>query len=111
MSYFQHGKLGSITAITHTRDHLFGRNTDRGFTAHQHLDAIGIIHMNGRVVDPLIGRSMSPDPHFQATKNLKSFNRYAYVINNRNYSGQFLAHELDSSEAGLRRRTIEGGHQ
>ncbi len=28
-----------------------------------------------------------------------------------NYSGQFLAHELDSSEAGLRRRTIEGGHQ
>jgi hypothetical protein len=43
---------------------------------------MGIIHMNGRVYDPLIGRFMSADPHIQAPYNLKSFNRYSYAWNN-----------------------------
>lgn len=49
---------------------------------HEHLDEMGVIHMNGRIYDPLIGRFMSADPTIQAPFNLKSFNRYSYVWNN-----------------------------
>jgi hypothetical protein len=38
------------------RDAIKGVNTDRGFTDHEHLDDLALIHMNGRVFDPLIGR-------------------------------------------------------
>jgi RHS repeat-associated protein len=30
--------------------------TSRGFTGHEHLAEVGLIHMNGRVYDPLLGR-------------------------------------------------------
>jgi hypothetical protein len=43
---------------------------------------MGIIHMNGRLYDPLIARFMSADPFIQAPGNLQSYNRYAYVMNN-----------------------------
>lgn len=43
---------------------------------------MGIINMNGRIYDPLIGRFMSADPYIQAPDNLQSHNRYAYVMNN-----------------------------
>lgn len=49
---------------------------------HEHLDEMGIIHMNGRVYDPLIGRFMSADPFIQSPMDLQSYNRYAYVRNN-----------------------------
>lgn len=57
-------------------------SVDRGFTGHEHLDEVALIHMNGRVYDPVIGRFYSPDPFVQAPHNLQSFNRYAYVLNN-----------------------------
>lgn len=57
-------------------------STDRGFTMHEHLDEMGIIHMNGRVYDPSLGRFMSADPYIQSPDNLVSYNRYAYVWNN-----------------------------
>lgn len=56
--------------------------TNRGFTQHEHLSTVGLIHMNGRVYDPLIGRFVSPDPIVQAPENLQSYNRYSYVLNN-----------------------------
>jgi RHS repeat-associated protein len=49
---------------------------------HEHLDEMGLIHMNGRIYDPLIGRFMSADPFIQAPENLQSHNRFAYVMNN-----------------------------
>ena len=49
---------------------------------HEHLDEMGLIHMNGRIFDPLIGRFMSADPFIQAPENLQSHNRFAYVMNN-----------------------------
>ncbi len=61
-------------------DMTFG--TNRGFTDHEHLDGIGLIHMNGRVYDPVIGRFLSPDPWIQDPNNSQSFNRYSYVWNN-----------------------------
>jgi RHS repeat-associated protein len=56
--------------------------TPRGFTGHEHLDSVGLIHMNGRVYDPELGRMLSPDPIVQAPYNLQSYNRYSYVMNN-----------------------------
>lgn len=55
---------------------------DRGFTGHEQLDAVALIHMNGRVYDPVIGRFVSPDPIVQAPHNMQNYNRYSYVMNN-----------------------------
>jgi len=65
------GDWTNIAAITH-----------RGFTSHEGLDNVGLIHMNGRVYDPLIGRFLSADPVIQVPLLLQSYNRYSYVLNN-----------------------------
>ena len=54
----------------------------RGYTGHEHLDDIGIIHMNGRVYEPRLGRMLSPDPVTQAPENGQNYNRYTYANNN-----------------------------
>lgn len=54
----------------------------RGFTGHEQLDNVGLVHMNGRIYDPVIARFLSADPTVQAPYNLQSFNRYSYVQNN-----------------------------
>lgn len=55
--------------------------TSRGFTGHEHLDNLGLVHMEGRVYDPVLGRFLSPDPVVQAPFDTQGFNRYAYVRN------------------------------
>ncbi len=55
---------------------------NRGYTGHEMLDEVGLIHMNGRVYDPEIGRFLSPDPVVQAPEDGQSLNRYSYVLNN-----------------------------
>ncbi len=54
----------------------------RGFTGHEHLADLGLIHMNGRIYDPVIGRFLQADPIIQAPHNAQSHNRYSYVMNN-----------------------------
>ena len=61
---------------------LVPTSTAKGFTDHEHLDSVGLIHMNGRVYDPELGRFMSADPFVQAPYNSQSYNRYSYVFNN-----------------------------
>jgi RHS repeat-associated protein len=56
--------------------------TNRGFTGHEHVDSLGIIHMNGRIYDPELGRFLSADPTIQNPFNSQSHNRYSYVLNN-----------------------------
>lgn len=56
--------------------------TQRGFTGHEMLDSMGLVHMNGRVYDPLTGRFLSPDPFVQAPSDMQNLNRYSYVLNN-----------------------------
>lgn len=55
---------------------------NRGYTGHEHLDAFGIINMNGRVYDPLTAMFFSPDPFVQAPDNWLNYNRYAYAYGN-----------------------------
>jgi len=52
---------------------LIPTSTAKGFTDHEHLDAVGLIHMNGRVYDPELGRFMSADPFVQAPYNSQSY--------------------------------------
>ena len=54
----------------------------RGYTGHEHLDAVSLINMNARLYEPLTGRMLSPDNYIQAPDNLQSYNRYSYVMNN-----------------------------
>jgi|GEM_PF-722876 len=56
--------------------------TQKGFTGHEQLDEVGLIHMGGRVYDPFLGRFLSADPFIQADANSQSYNRYSYVQNN-----------------------------
>ena len=55
---------------------------DRGFTGHQHLESVGLIHMNGRIYDPKLHRFLQPDNFVQDPYNTQSFNRYGYCWNN-----------------------------
>jgi RHS repeat-associated protein len=80
LAYEPFGKRRTPTGIFNAT--LKGVETDRGFTSHEHLEEFGLIHMNGRVYDPLVGRFMSADPLIQEQDNLQSYNRYSYVMNN-----------------------------
>jgi RHS repeat-associated protein len=46
------------------------------------LDDLGLVHMNGRIYDPMLGRMLSPDAMVQFPNDLQSYNRYSYVRNN-----------------------------
>ena len=54
----------------------------RGYTGHEHLTTVGLIHMNGRIYDPVLRQFMSPDNFVQDPYNTQNFNRFAYVLNN-----------------------------
>src|SRR5262249_27901530 len=56
--------------------------TTRGFTGQEELADAGLVHLNGRVYDPLVGRMMSADPMVPDPMNGQAWNRYSYVINN-----------------------------
>lgn len=56
--------------------------TARGFTGHESLDDVGLVHMNGRLFDPTLGVFLQVDPYVSHPANLQSFNRYGYCLNN-----------------------------
>lgn len=54
----------------------------KGYTGHEHISHLDLIHMNGRIYDATIGRFMQADPFIQAPSDTQSYNRYSYVKNN-----------------------------
>jgi RHS repeat-associated protein len=82
LGYEAYGKRRYTDGTADPSCSIFGMTTDRGFTAHEHLDETCLIHMNGRVYDPLLGRFLTADPFVQSKSNLQSYNRYSYVLNN-----------------------------
>ncbi len=56
--------------------------TNKGFTGHENIQEVGLIHMNGRVYDATLARFLSSDPHIQSGALTQSYNRYSYVMNN-----------------------------
>ena len=93
--------IAGVTGVTALSFDAFGkrRNTDwsndntdvrfadnqwleRGYTGHQQLDGVRLIHMNGRVQNPIWGRMLSPDPLVGDLSLPQSLNPYSYVYNN-----------------------------
>ncbi|WP_167542949.1 SpvB/TcaC N-terminal domain-containing protein [Pseudoalteromonas prydzensis] len=74
---------GDLKAYGNSKlDDLDKAKTRRGFTDHEHLDNVELIHMNGRVYDYNLGRFMSVDPVIQSPTNSQSINPYSYIMNN-----------------------------
>jgi RHS repeat-associated protein len=55
---------------------------NREFTGQEQIPDVGLVNMNGRVYDPVLGRFLSPDPNVQDLSDTQSYNRYSYVLNN-----------------------------
>jgi RHS repeat-associated protein len=69
-------------SIPSTADYTQIQSTTRqGFTGHEMLDAVGLIHMNGRVYDPTLGRFLSSDTVIQSLGATQSINPYSYAWN------------------------------
>lgn len=81
-SYEPFGKRRELTGEVDTDNSVTGQSSDRGYTGHEHLDDVGLIHMNGRVYDPQLGRFLSADPTVPNPEWLQDFNRYSYQTNN-----------------------------
>ncbi|UMR29225.1 hypothetical protein MJ904_19335 [Massilia sp. MB5] len=106
LNYFHKDRLGSVISITDqsgtskeklaydawgkrrelagsaTPDTLDGKTDNRGFTGHEMLDQLDLVHMNGRIYDPLVARFISADPLISDPGNGQFYNRYSYVQNN-----------------------------
>lgn len=97
--YIHKDQLGSIQLVTDDGGNIvveykysaFGQRTiisgnksttDKGFTAHQHLDEFELINAVARLYSPAIGRFLSADPFVQSPSDIQSLNRYSYVGNN-----------------------------
>jgi RHS repeat-associated protein len=68
--------IGRILTVTNVQDQL------KGFTSHEELTDVGLVHMNARLYDPEIGRFVSPDSIVPDAGNPLAYNRYSYVYNN-----------------------------
>lgn len=103
--YFHTDHLGSIAVITDTTGSVVERlsydawgkrrkldgtddtagsitsQTTRGFTGQEQLSVGGLVHLNGRVYDPLLARMTSADPTVTDPTNAQGWNRYSYVGN------------------------------
>ncbi|MBS1644584.1 MAG: RHS repeat-associated core domain-containing protein [Bacteroidetes bacterium] len=53
----------------------------RGYTGHEHMPQFGLINMNARLYDPLIGRMLGPDINVNGG-GTQGYNRYTYANNN-----------------------------
>ncbi len=73
----------------------------RGYTGHEHLDAVCLINMNARLYDPSIGRFLSADTIVQNPANGQSHNRYSYVNNNPLNATDPTGHELANEDAAI----------
>lgn len=81
MSYDSWGRRRSTSGDDAT-DALDGGMDYKGFTGHEMLDLLDLVHMNGRVYEPTIARFTSADPIIQDPEHSQSYNRYTYVWNN-----------------------------
>jgi len=110
INYFHRDHLGSVSAITDGNGELVvelsydahGMRRDPtdwmgpapagdvedanaivryGFTGQEQLDGVNLIHMNGRVQDPVVGAFLSSDPIVSSPYNSQAYNRYSYALN------------------------------
>jgi RHS repeat-associated protein len=54
----------------------------RGFTGHEHVDALTLINMNGRMYDPYTGQMIAPDIYIPLAWSPAGYNRFNYGNSN-----------------------------
>lgn len=84
MSYDAWGRRRKLdgSAANDTLDGVAGVVDNKGFTGHEMLDQLDLVHMNGRIYDPRISRFASADPNITDPMEGQNYNRYSYVLNN-----------------------------
>ncbi|TBA07730.1 lipid II-degrading bacteriocin [Rhizobium ruizarguesonis] len=95
--YFSNDQLGSTLRVTDAKGKVQERfwydawgassgsdhdDVSRGFTGHEQLDSFNLIHMNGRVYNPILAKFLSADPINQMVNDTQSGNAYSYARNN-----------------------------
>lgn len=80
LSYDAHGLRRFTNGVDADVGEIVARAT-RGFTGHEMLDGVGLVHMNARLYDPLLGRFLSADSVLQHPFTTQGQNRYAYTDN------------------------------
>jgi RHS repeat-associated protein len=82
---FSYDAWGRLRDVRSTNPYLIGyvQTTaftilDRGYCGHEHLLEHGIINMNGRIYDPIVGQFMQADNYIQTPEAYIGYNRYAY---------------------------------
>ncbi|MDO8272216.1 MAG: RHS repeat-associated core domain-containing protein [Gammaproteobacteria bacterium] len=84
MSFDAFGKRRNVLTLAELAEaqyDVLNAITTKGFTGHEMVDEVGIIHMGGRIYDPELGRFMSADPIISDMTNVQRLNRYSYVLN------------------------------
>lgn len=76
------GKQNQIVTGPAPVQMLIASASRRGYTGHENVEDLGIIHMNGRIYDPTLARFVQADPTLQFPDYSQGYNRYAYVLNN-----------------------------
>ncbi|MBH5403073.1 hypothetical protein HZZ13_35545, partial [Bradyrhizobium sp. CNPSo 4010] len=103
--YFHSDHLGSIAVITNEAGAVVERlsydawgkrrnpdgtddttgsitsQSSRGFTGEEQLSVSGLVHLNGRVYDPIVARMTSADPTIPRPLSTQGWNRYSYASN------------------------------
>lgn len=83
VSYDAWGRMRNPqTGALYTLQNMPNLFLGRGYCGHEHIPGTGLINMNARLYDPLIGRFLSPDPYVQEAWNSQNYNRYSYCLNN-----------------------------
>lgn len=80
LSYDAWGKRRNPDGTDDTTGSITSQST-RGFTGEEQLSVSGLVHLNGRVYDPLLARMTSADPTVTDPMNPQGWNRYSYVGN------------------------------
>ncbi|MBR1201849.1 MULTISPECIES: RHS repeat domain-containing protein [unclassified Bradyrhizobium] len=80
LSYDAWGKRRNADGSDDTAGSITSQTT-RGFTGEEELSVAGLVHLNGRVYDPLLARFTSADPTVTDPMNAQGWNRYSYVGN------------------------------
>lgn|GEM_PF-3646619 len=81
LAYDPWGKRRSTDGSS-TANSITGTTDNKGFTGQEMLDQLELVHLNGRIYDPYVGKFLSADPHVTDPVNGQNYNRYSYVLNN-----------------------------
>ncbi|MGJ5176511.1 RHS repeat-associated core domain-containing protein [Bradyrhizobium oligotrophicum] len=80
LSYDAWGKRRFANGTDDTAGSISSQTT-RGFTGEEQLSVTGLVHLNGRIYDPILARMTSADPVVSRPSSTQGWNRYAYTSN------------------------------